>query len=74
VPDASVSAWRRWAESAPPDLREAFEIGCHDALGRARRRFPPDCGPHHPQYQDLKKACTCELNQLAERIEDDAEH
>jgi len=63
------AAWKAWSEGAAPELRLLFDNGTLEAMKVARRKYPNDCGPGHPQYQDLRHECTCQLDILAESIQ-----
>jgi hypothetical protein len=64
--DAAV--WRAWAADADPDLLEDFNVRSSSRLQDVRRDFPPDCGPGHPMYLDLRKLSVDALNLLAEEL------
>jgi len=66
---ADMNAWRSWAVHASPELLEQFDRQSGELMREIRRKYPPDCGPSHPQYQDLKCECSRELRHLTERID-----
>jgi len=70
----SVAVWRAWAEAAPPELRREFDMNSLECVRTVRRDYPPDCGPNHPQYLEMRNDCTAALDKLSERIERDALH
>ena len=64
--DAAV--WRAWAADAAPELLEDFNVRSTGVLQEVRRDFPPDCGPGHPMYLDLRKLSVDALTLLAEEL------
>jgi len=65
---SSAAVWRAWAADAAPDLLDEFNTSSSSRLQEVRRGFPPDCGPGHPQYLDLRKLSVEALNLLAEEL------
>lgn len=72
----ALGAWRSWAENASPELMALFDAGSRNVVYEVRRRYPGDCGPNHPGYQEMKHEATTALDNLAETIqgEHDAIH
>lgn len=66
------AAWREWSMDADPDLLHDFNDASLEVLRRVRARYPLDCGSGHAQYLDMRRECVCELDSLAQRIQDDA--
>jgi len=70
-PQASV--WRSWSEHAAPELVELFDGRSNECMRGVRAQYPPDCGPKHPQYSDLRRDCVNALNRLSEQIQGEAD-
>jgi len=65
---SDMMAWRSWAEAAPPELRALFDEQNMDVLREVRRHYPPDCGPDHGSYQEMKGRCSRALLELTQSI------
>jgi len=62
-------AWRSWSANAPMELLDCFNAGSRAVVAEVRRRYPADCGPKHPAYQQMKSEATQALDDLAETIQ-----
>ena len=71
---ANAAAWRAWSEAASPELREDFDRRTLAALREVRHGFPPDCGPHHPHYHELRADSVRALDELALTIQEEHDH
>jgi len=68
----SYAAWRAWSEEAAPELLERFDRQSLEVLRSVRHRFPHDCGPQHPAYQELRWQSIEALDALCQEIGTDA--
>jgi hypothetical protein len=68
------AAWREWSEDASPELFAFFNARADEEMYVVRRQFPPDCGPRHPQYFDLKRQTVEALDLLAQCLLEEHEN
>jgi len=69
----TASVWRSWSERADPELVEAFNGRSVECMRGVRAQYPSNCGPKHPQYQDMRRDCVDALNRLSEAIQGEAD-